>query len=32
MNEQIEELEEEMRNLKTYLYARFGNAINLEEE
>ena len=27
----LEKLEEEMKQLKTYLYARFGSAINLEE-
>lgn len=28
----LEELESEMKNLKSFLYARFGNSINLEEE
>ena len=30
--DQLEELEGEMKTLKSYLYARFGNSINLEEE
>ena len=28
----LEELESEMKTLKGFLYARFGNSINLEEE
>lgn len=32
LNDKIDELESEMKNLKSYLYARFGTAINLEEE
>ena len=28
----LEEVESEMKNLKSFLYARFGNSINLEEE
>lgn len=30
--DELEEIEGEMKNLKSYLYARFGNSINLEEE
>lgn len=30
--DELEEIETEMKNLKSYLYARFGNSINLEEE
>jgi chaperonin cofactor prefoldin len=30
--DELEEIESEMKNLKSYLYARFGNSINLEEE
>ena len=30
--DQLEEMEAEMKNLKSFLYARFGNSINLEEE
>lgn len=30
--DQLEEMEEEMKKLKSFLYARFGNSINLEEE
>ena len=30
--DQLEEIESEMKNLKSFLYARFGNSINLEEE
>lgn len=30
--DELEEIEEEMKDLKSYLYARFGNSINLEEE
>jgi hypothetical protein len=30
--DEVEEIESEMKNLKSYLYARFGNSINLEEE
>ena len=32
LNDQLDECENEMKNLKSYLYARFGTAINLEEE
>jgi CHAD domain-containing protein len=28
----LDETENEMKNLKSYLYARFGSSINLEEE
>ena len=28
----LDETESEMKNLKSYLYARFGTSINLEEE
>ena len=31
MTEQLDEVESEMKNLKSYLYARFGQSINLEE-
>lgn len=30
--EELEEIEDQMKNLKSFLYARFGNSINLEEE
>jgi hypothetical protein len=30
--DELEEIEGEMKNLKSFLYARFGNSINLEEE
>ena len=30
--DQLEEIESDMKDLKSYLYARFGNSINLEEE
>ncbi len=30
--DELEEIEGEMKDLKSYLYARFGNSINLEEE
>jgi len=30
--EELEGLKMEMKNLKTFLYARFGSAINLEED
>ena len=29
--DQMDKLEAEMKNLKSYLYARFGSSINLEE-
>ena len=29
--EQLEEMEGQMRDLKSYLYAKFGSSINLEE-
>ena len=32
LNDKLDEVENEMKNLKSYLYARFGSAINLEEE
>lgn len=32
LQDQLDEIENEMKNLKSYLYARFGTAINLEEE
>ena len=28
----LDDVENEMKNLKSYLYARFGTSINLEEE
>ena len=31
-NEQLEEAVNEMKQLKSYLYAIFGNSINLEDE
>ena len=31
-NDEIDALEAEMKNLKSYLYARFGSSINLEEQ
>ena len=30
-NDELEKLEKEMKNYKTYLYAKFGSSINLEE-
>ena len=30
--DRLEEIESEMKDLKGFLYARFGNSINLEEE
>ena len=30
--DELDETETEMKNLKSYLYARFGTAINLEED
>ncbi len=30
-NDALEKLEKEMKNYKTYLYAKFGSSINLEE-
>ena len=30
--DRLEDMETEMKNLKSYLYARFGTSINLEEE
>eukprot|EP00349_Pseudokeronopsis_sp_Brazil_P009449 CAMPEP_0202970630 /NCGR_PEP_ID=MMETSP1396-20130829/18749_1 /ASSEMBLY_ACC=CAM_ASM_000872 /TAXON_ID= /ORGANISM="Pseudokeronopsis sp., Strain Brazil" /LENGTH=106 /DNA_ID=CAMNT_0049699273 /DNA_START=58 /DNA_END=378 /DNA_ORIENTATION=+ len=30
--DKLDEIEDTMKNLKSYLYARFGSAINLEEE
>ena len=32
MNDRLDDIESEMKNLKSFLYARFGSAINLEEE
>jgi prefoldin subunit 4 len=32
LNDLLDETENDMKNLKSYLYARFGSAINLEEE
>eukprot|EP00350_Pseudokeronopsis_sp_OXSARD2_P012456 CAMPEP_0170544776 /NCGR_PEP_ID=MMETSP0211-20121228/3414_1 /TAXON_ID=311385 /ORGANISM="Pseudokeronopsis sp., Strain OXSARD2" /LENGTH=75 /DNA_ID=CAMNT_0010848513 /DNA_START=164 /DNA_END=391 /DNA_ORIENTATION=- len=32
LKDKLDETENEMKNLKSYLYARFGSAINLEEE
>ena len=32
MKDHLDEIENEMKNLKSYLYARFGTSINLEEE
>ena len=32
LNDKLDDIENEMKNLKSYLYARFGTAINLEEE
>jgi prefoldin subunit 4 len=32
MKDKLDEIENEMKNLKSYLYARFGQSINLEEE
>ena len=31
-SEQLENVENEMKQLKSYLYAVFGNSINLEED
>jgi hypothetical protein len=31
-SDSLDETESEMKNLKSYLYARFGSSINLEEE
>jgi len=31
LNDKLDETENEMKNLKSFLYARFGSAINLEE-
>jgi len=31
-SDELDSLRQEMKNLKTFLYARFGSAINLEEE
>ena len=30
--DELEEIEREMKDLKSYLFARFGNFISLEEE
>ena len=30
-NDDLEKLEREMKGYKTYLYAKFGSSINLEE-
>ena len=32
MNDELEEIEAELKNLKSFLYARFGKNINLEED
>ena len=32
LNDQNDEIVQEMKNLKSFLYARFGTAINLEED
>jgi chaperonin cofactor prefoldin len=32
LNDRLDDLVNEMKNLKSYLYARFGSAINLEED
>ena len=32
LEESIDEIESGMKELKTYLYAKFGSAINLEQE
>ena len=32
LEEEIDEIEGGMKELKTYLYAKFGSAINLEQE
>ena len=32
LGDEIEETENELKNLKSFLYARFGTSINLEEE
>lgn len=32
LSDKLDETENEMKNLKSFLYARFGSAINLEEE
>ena len=31
-NEKLEQMEQSMRDLKSYLYAKFGSSINLEEQ
>ena len=32
LNDNLDEIESELKNLKSFLYARFGNSINLEED
>jgi hypothetical protein len=32
MRDNLDKIEDDMKGLKSYLYARFGQAINLEEE
>lgn len=32
LKDKLDDTENEMKNLKSYLYARFGTSINLEEE
>jgi len=32
MGDELDEIEAQMKTLKSYLYARFGQSINLEEE
>ena len=32
MNDKLDEIESELKGLKSFLYARFGNSINLEED
>ena len=32
MRDNLDRVEDDMKNLKSFLYARFGQAINLEEE
>ena len=32
LSDQIDSIESEMKDLKSYLYARFGKSINLEED
>ena len=32
ITDEVDEIETELKNLKSFLYARFGNSINLEED